>query len=266
VKVFGLVKLLALLVAIDLGTLVAPMAQPASPSTSEADDVITYYYRDPRPERLVGVLDAFGKRHREWVAYPPVAGFLAVVFANQPGWIEKLVPARPDARLATTIAAALQLAGQPVSNDLQARLALAGTDPTLAGQFAGLPGRLTDLRIAIPTHLDILWGASFASGDGRYALMVADFFARTANRSEPVALDITRIVAGMVRRDYSDLGKLKDKYEPALLRDMVYAATAAWALTSNARQHAFIDRVVSRYVSQHSGTLAAKVLTVMKGA
>lgn len=265
-KVLGLIKLLALLVAIDLGTPAAAMAQPASPSASKADDVITYYFGDPRPERLVGVLDAFGKRHQDWVAYPPVAGFFAVVFATQPGWIEKLVPAQLDARLATTITAALQLAGQPVSKGLQARLAQSGTDPTLVGQFAGLPGRLTDLRIAIPTHLDILWGASFASGDGRYALMVADFFARTANRSEAMALDITRIVAGMVRRDYSDLAKLKDKYEPALLRDMVYAATAAWALTSNARQHAFIDSVVSRYISEHSGTLAAKVLSVMKGS
>jgi hypothetical protein len=31
-------------------------------------------------------------------------------------------------------------------------------------------------------------------------------------------------------------------------------------------QHAFIDSVVSRYISEHSGTLAAKVLSVMKGS
>ena len=50
-----------------------------------------------------------------------------------------------------------------------------------------------------------------------------------------------------------------------LLFEMVYAATAAWGLTSNARQHAFVDKVVTRYISEHSGTLAAKVLSVMRG-
>ncbi|WP_428685797.1 hypothetical protein [Reyranella sp.] len=70
--------------------------------------------------------------------------------------MEKLVPARLNPPQADTISAALRLSGQPVSRDLQARLAQAGTDSTLAAQFAGLPNRLTDLRIATPTHLDIL--------------------------------------------------------------------------------------------------------------
>ena len=265
-KVFGFIKLLALLVAIDLGTLAAAMAQPATSSSVKADDPFTYYYRDPRPERLVGVLDAFGKKQQDWIAYPPVAGLLAVVFATQPGWIEKLVPAQLDARLATTIAAALQLSGQRASKDLQARLAQAGTDPTLAAQFAGLPNRLADLRIAIPTHLDILWGASFASGDGRYVLMIIDFMARTANRSEPIALDVARVAAGAARKDFAELGKLKDKYDQRLLLEIAYAGTAAWALTSNARQHGFVDVTAKRYISEHPGTWAAKVLAVLKAS
>src|SRR3979411_1715275 len=54
----------------------------------------------------------------------------------------------------------------------------AGSDATLRAELANLPLRLEDMRIAAPTHLDILWGASFASGDERYARMIADFFAR----------------------------------------------------------------------------------------
>ena len=265
-KLFGLAKLLALLVAIDLATIATAVAQPASPPSSKADDAFTYYYRDPRPERLVDVLESLGKKPRDWIAYPPVAGILAVVFATQPGWIGKLIPAQLDARLATTIAAALQLSGQPVSKDLQARLAQAGTDPTLAAQFAGLPNRLTDLRIAIPTHLDILWGASFASGDGRYVLMIIDFMARTANRSEPIALEIARVAAGVGRKDSGYLATLKDKYDQRLLIEIAYAATAAWALTSNARQHGFVDVPVKRYISEHPGTWAAKVLAVLKAS
>ena len=33
----------------------------------------------------------------------------------------------------------------------------------LKEQLAGLLVDLSDLKIALPTHLDILWGASFAS-------------------------------------------------------------------------------------------------------
>lgn len=265
-KRFGFIKLLALLVVVGLGALAPAVAQPASPPASKSDDVFTYYYRDPRPERLVGWLDTFGRTQQNWMAYPPAAGFFAVIFATQPGWIEKLFPSQPTPRLADTISAALQLSGQPASAALQARLVQAGTDPTLVAEFAGLPNRLTSLRIASGTHLDILWGASFASGDGRYALMILDFFARMANRSEPIALDIARIAAGVARKDYGDLAKLKDKYDQRTFLDMVYAATAAWALTSNARQHAFVDKVVTRYISEHSATLAARVLSVMKGS
>ncbi len=63
-----------------------------------------------------------------------------------------------------------------------------------------------------------------------------------------------------------ELAKLKDRYDRNLLVEMVYAATAAWALTSNARQHAFVDGTVTRYISGHSGTLVAKVLSALKGA
>lgn len=265
-KVSVFIKLLTLLAAIQLGTLTVAMAQPATSPAAKAGDPFTYYYRDPRPERLVGALDALGKKPLEWIAYPPVAGLLAVVFAAQPGWIGKLVPAQLDARLATTIAAGLELSGQPVSSDLQARLVLAGTDPTLAAQFAGLPNRLTDLRISIPTHLDVLWGASFASGDGRYVLMIIDFMSRTANRSEPIALDIVRVAAGAARKDFGALASLKDKYDQRTLVDIAYAATAAWALTSNARQHGFVDATVKRYITEHSGTWAGKVLAVLKAS
>jgi len=227
-KVFGFVGLLALLFVVDLGTLGTAAAQQASPSPSKVDDVFTYYYRDPRSERLVGWLDAFGKKQQDWAAYPPVAGFFAIVFAAQPGWIDKLVPAQPDARLADTISAALLLSGQSAARkDLLERLSQPGTDPKLRAEFAGLPNRLMTLRIATPTHLDILWGASFASGDGRYALMIADFMARTANRSEAIALDVAKVGSAMSREDFKSLAQFKGKYEPALLLEIVYAGTAA---------------------------------------
>ncbi|MDB5488269.1 MAG: hypothetical protein JWQ58_1984 [Reyranella sp.] len=266
-RLFGFIKLLALLLVVELAPLGAAAAQQASPPPSNGEsDVFTYYYRDPRPERLVGLFDAFGKKQQDWLAYPPIAGFFAVVFAAQPGWIEKLVPAQLNASQAATIAAALQLSGQSATKNVQARLAQAETGSKLKAELSSLPNRLTNLKIATWAHLEILWGASFASGDGRYVLMIADFLARTANRSEAIALDVTRIAAGMSSGDLSGLAKLKEKYESELLVEMVYAGTAAWALTSNARQHGFVDVTVKRYISEHPGTWAAKVLAVLKAS
>ena len=48
-KLFGFIKLLALLVAVDLGTSGTAVAQPAASPSVKADDPFTYYYSDPRP-------------------------------------------------------------------------------------------------------------------------------------------------------------------------------------------------------------------------
>jgi hypothetical protein len=75
---------------------------------------------------------------------------------------------------------------------VRSRLANADPDPKLMAEFANLPTQLAQLQIATPTHLDILWGASFASGDGQYARQIMDFFAKVANRSEHLALTSRR--------------------------------------------------------------------------
>jgi hypothetical protein len=149
---------------------------------------------DPRPERLVGFLERYETGVRGAEAFPPVAGFFAVVFRRHADWIDRLIPAHFDARTAETIAAALRLSGQlAVGESLKSRLVEAGSDATLSAALTNLPLRLEDIRVVTPAHLDILWGASFASGDVRYVRMIVDFLAKTANLSELIALDVARI-------------------------------------------------------------------------
>jgi len=162
-----------------------------------------------------------------WNGYPPVVGFFAVVFRQHPDWIDKLTPDHVDARAAEGLAAVLQLAGQSAQAQIiRPRLMEAGSDVAMKAELAGLPLRLEDIRIATPTHLDILWGASFASGDARYARMIADFFARTANCSEAIALDIARTVAAMMGGPREILAQLKDKHGEPLAREIIFAASA----------------------------------------
>jgi hypothetical protein len=247
-------------------TAISASAQPRGQSES-ADDLLMYFYKDPRTERLAGFFDKYAATptSRNWNAYPPVAGFFAVVFQKQPSSADQLIPARPDAKVVEVLAAALRLSGDPSkAYALSLRFKDAGSDERLKAELAGLPTRLDDLRVITPSHLDILWGAAFASGDARYVRMVADFLAQIANRSEAVAVDIARVVLAMIGGPKDTLQALRGKYGDDDFRQIVYAATAAWALLANSRQHAFVDEAVTKYVSERSGTPVAKVLSSLR--
>jgi hypothetical protein len=173
-----------------------------------------------------------------------------------------LIPVRPGPRNAATISAALTLSGnQALAAKLRPALDEAGSDEKLKSEFAGLPSRLEDLRARSGTHLDILWGAALASGDGTFVHMIADVLARTANRSELIALDVARTALAMMGGPKEIMGQLRGKYGDAGGREVIFAATALWALQSNARQHQFVERAVTKYVEDHPGTPAAKALT-----
>jgi hypothetical protein len=257
---------------LGLLTLILLAPGPAAAQQKRVPDVpheglLVSFYNDPRPDRLVGYLSTFGKTSRNWDAYPALVGFFAVVFRTHPDWIDRLLPAECDSNVAEAIAAALRLAGKAaIPASIQTCLGPTASDSRLKAELAGLPSRLEDLRILKPTHLDILWGASFASGEARYPLMIAEYFAQTANRSEPIAIDVAMTSIAFSGGPRDIIGQLRGKYGDALAREIVFAATALWALRSNAQRHTFVDKVVATYIDEHPGTYATKALSVVRPA
>ena len=173
------------------------------------------------------------------------------------------MPPELNALNAEALRAALQLSGNGAKAE-QVRSKVKDTDARLKAELADLPARPEDLRIATPTHLDLLWGASFASGDGRYASTIIDYFAETANRSELIALHIAQVVVAQMGGPKGPLEELRRKYDEATARQIIYAAAALWALQSNAKQHAFIEEVVAKYVAEHPDTPATKALSAFR--
>jgi hypothetical protein len=232
---------------------------------SPSQELITYYYKDPRPERLVGYFETFGDlaASQKWNAYPPITGFFAVVFRDNPAWIERLMPPELNALNTEALRAALQLSGNGAKAE-QVGSKVKDTDARLKAEFADLPARLEDLRITTPTHLDLLWGASFASGDGRYAGMIIDYFAETANRSEPIAIHVAQVALAHMGGRQEPVQELRRRYDEATTRQIIYASAALWALQSNAKQHAFVDEVVAKYVAEHPDTPATKALSAFR--
>ena len=154
-----------------------PATRPADP-LREAGEFVQSYYRDPRPDRVPGVVDTL--RAAGWIARDggevgPAAGFLRRVFAdNGPklaGWAESWqgYPRRDRRVLATMLWAADTDAARAAMDQL------AGDDlrPFLDELKARKPVPLTALPFDSPLVLDALWGAWFASGDAKYALRVA---------------------------------------------------------------------------------------------
>jgi hypothetical protein len=247
-----------------LTSVTAHAQQPLQPS--DLDHVLAFFYQDPRPERLAGIFTTMQGRSLAWNAYPPVAGLFAGVFGLHPDWIERLTPNAPDAKAASTLVAALRLSGQSAKAELvRNKFAGSGLDQRLETEFAGLPTRLEDVRVTTPTHLDILWGASFASGDGRYVRPIIDFMAETANVSEPVAIDVAKIALAMGGGPKDILAGLKEKYGEARARQMIFAGVALWAIRSNSIQHDYVKQTTAKYIGDHPGTPATKALSVTTG-
>jgi hypothetical protein len=234
-RAISICKIIAVIVALVLTMGVSDAGQVNQTPEQAADsDLFLNYYKNPRPERLVGFLDRYAK-NTDWSAFPPIVGFFAVIFREHPDWIERLMPAHFDASSAEAVDAALLLSGSSALRQrLRSHLDQPGSDARLKNELANLPPRITDIRIARPTHLDILWGAFFASGDERYVRMIIDFLAQTANRSEPIALDVARTTAAMSGGPQEIYGQLKGKYGEALGAEIIVAATAGWALGANA--------------------------------
>jgi len=264
----GLLGRLARAVWISIVLLSSAAAQQPQPSATE--ELLLFFYRDPRPERLTALIDEYEASlpasmpdSRRWEAYPPIVGLLAIVFRKHPDRIEQLIPAKISPRAADALAAALLLSGnQALAKKLQPRFDQAGSDATLKAQLAGLPPRLESVQIQIPTHLDIMWGAAFASGDGTFVVMIVDYFASTANVSEAVAVDIMRAVGARFGGPKETLIELRKKYGDAGFVRIVYAATALWALHANALRHEFVEQAIAKYVAEHPSSNAGKILAL----
>jgi hypothetical protein len=239
------------------------------PAPTSSDVLLSTFYKDPRPERLVGFLDEFKglPQSQRWGAYPPLVGFFAVVFRNHPDWIGRLIPTKPNGNAVETLAAALHLSGE-AAHAVRMRTTFADLDADrrLKVELSNLPNRIEDLRVVTPTHLDILWGAAFASGDERYVKMIADFFAKTANQSEPIAIDVAKTTIAITGGPKEILQELRSKHGEALAREIIFAATALWALRSNAKQHDFVEQAESRFVRDHIGAPATKAIVALRGS
>jgi len=245
--------------ALALGAL--PAASPPSHAqtlapASEAD--LTDFYRHPSPAllgQIIVFLDHLPEA-RMRVAAPAAYGFLAGALRRYPANLDQIIPANLSPQGLRVVAIGLHLAGQYDRADaMAARLAAQGGG---ALNMARMPASLDTVPAEDPKLFDLLWGASFATGDGQYCAKILAAYAAVANRDANAA-DLLTIARGH-GRDQDAIKAIVQRRGIDTARLLINMSSALWSLHANAQQHDFVRAVVMAYVQAHPREPAALAL------
>jgi hypothetical protein len=229
-------------------------AEEAAPS-SEAE--MTYFYKNPSPELLAQLMVYFNKliRPDNPNAQPPTIGFIAAAFQKYPSDIERIIPEGLSPSMQAVVAVSLHLADQDKrAQQFVDRLKASGYG---APDLARLPPSLDAVTAKGPSEFDLLWGASFATGDPRYCLKILASYAAVANATGTVE-DIVALAKTL--HSGADNHWVVEKWGADKARELIVQAVALWALDSNARQHEFVRTAVANYMGAHPNEPASKGL------
>ncbi|MFO0971954.1 MAG: hypothetical protein U1A27_00745 [Phycisphaerae bacterium] len=207
----------SLTIAILFSCMIGPIARagdesPASPKQQEFDSLFETYYLNKNINDVIRLLkiaelDRLFDAHESAMA--GMTGFLATVFTEEPGKIDRIVKsARFTGRTRKVIERALWMSG-----NAKKIKPLFGKLPDFANEK---PVALKDCPIKDPGDLDMMWGAFLASGDAAYAKRVLE------------TLDESRELSGERRLDAAMRG------------------AAEWSLRSFVLRHELVYRMAQR--------------------
>ncbi|WP_152036702.1 hypothetical protein [Burkholderia pyrrocinia] len=223
------------------------------------DSEMKYFYRAPSTEAARTILKDFSKPPyvSNAASYPPLAGFLAAFFTKYPGSIDTVVATDVDPRVLWSVAIGLHLAGQAQRAEaVAARMQAAGLKPPVLDK---LPASLSMIRARTPSDFDLLWGASSATGDPRYCMIILDAFRSYANEGNNAKV-LVAIEKEVEKGSKGDLRWVRQQWGDAKSIELIYMASALWGLKSNASQHVFVRAAIGRYTAAHPDEAAARAL------
>ena len=251
--------------AVLLAALVAPGVLVASSTACQAQieaDAsaadMTFFYRTPSPallRRIIRFIDhipADKKRGAVARAY----GFLAGGFLRYPDALDQIIPDDLSTDGQAIVAVGLALAGQAGrAGSIVGRLRLEGAP---SPDLARLPRNLDAVPAEDAKLVELLWGASFATGDGKYCQKILDAYVAVANQDGNAA-DLMTIARGHGLNGEA-LQQIMQTRGPRVAQTLMSMGSALWSLHANAQLHDFVRQVVSAYVTAHPKDHAAEAL------
>ncbi len=192
-------------------------------------------------------------------------GFLAGLFAKHPEKIETVTAMKLGRQTQFIVVEGLRMADRHDKAVATAQ-SWGWSQDQIATIRPGFP--LHRLRPDQQNSFDILWGASFATGDAIYVRPIYDYYAAVAAQSDIEVRDIVVVAVVIKAKSGSDneVMPIFTKYPPGILVRVTHAAEALWSLESNARQHKFVAAALDRYVKEQPAAPAAKGLNELRSA
>lgn len=212
---------------------------------------VAYFYKS-------GHIDDIPRILTRWLAAggptPQLLGFIVGVSAKNPTQIDRMFP--------------------PSLNDAGQRYAVVGvrvaisTDraEALARRYGWPQSRLRMINagttidkypIRVPQDIDMLWGASFATGDPQYPKRILMYYVSVADRGDVAIDEIYGLIRGTPNYNKNNVQELRQRYGMPKLGEILTASAALWSLTSNAAQHSFVKNVVDAHITSYPDTQSA---------
>lgn len=227
----------------------------ASSALAQADEEelekrITYFYENPDLDTLPDLVSKlYGAGMMSGNAAVPMMGFLAPLFERHPERIDAII-AGPYPRDAQRVFAyALLFAG--MNQKAAAYTQQKGWPKDAVAGFAEARRSLLESPITQTAELDVLWGASSATGDKRYAARIIDVVAEslTSGKFQVVDVDYVGNPRNLRKSESPELAQIVGRYKDDDLEELMMSGSALWSLGSNARQHPFVMEAVRERIA-----------------
>jgi hypothetical protein len=230
----GAATLLALLASLSA-------VSAAGQHDDEPERWLTYYYRDPQPDRLTPMIAQLSARgaFTNPTAVPPLVGFMMELFRSHPerlaAWSSELGALPAEDRLYVWWA----LWNTQMPEALAALEARRAADPEGIAQVVAMrPLEPMSDPVMHPAHLDMLWGMFMATGD---------------------VAPVERVID--VLRD-----PLPKEGSPERFQAQMLQGAAQGSLASNAALHEPVERACRARLATATGPLRDRLLQVLQSA
>jgi hypothetical protein len=238
----------------------ASLAQTAQPAPAQSMDLsqltaaMTRYYQ--RPSDIVTILTSWEKLGGPGA--DNMMGFLAGCFATKPDQIGRVTKAPLGQKAQLVVVKGLRLADR--TNDAKAA---ASHWNWPASEVAKLNPAILVTKGA--QTFDVMWGASFATGDATYVRPIYDYLAAFLSEPGVNAADVMTMVAVKLRIANPEAVKeMAGRYPKETFIQVAHAASALWSLESNARQHKFVAAALEQYAKKQPQSPAIKAIDDVK--
>jgi hypothetical protein len=193
----------------------------------EYDEVITYYYKNPQPEKIIPIIKAVLTQEQfisDNIKFIPFAHLVAAIAHNNSNILTELKGLREN-----NLPNFQKERVQYIIEETENYNSMLPDTPTAEDLDRYL---LVDMYA--PTRIDCLWSEFFATGDEKAIEKIISILAY------PAAKDKDFIIATK--------------------------ASAEWSLTSNARQHKKVYEIIEKKLSSVAGELKEKLQNILKRA